>query len=99
MDDQLDFNIRNFRESDIGSLQRLIHETIDLSYAKVYPPRAVEFFKDFHAEQKILDRSRTGTILVIEEAGELSATGSIVDNEIFAVFVHPNVNMVDEEKL
>ncbi|MCG8695352.1 MAG: GNAT family N-acetyltransferase [Minwuiales bacterium] len=81
--------IRKFQESDIGPLQRLIHDTIDISYAEVYPPRAVEFFKEFHAEDKILARSRAGTILVVEEDGELVGTGSIVDGEIFAVFVHP----------
>lgn len=81
--------IRRFRESDLGPLLRLIHETIDVSYGAVYPPRAVDFFKTFHSEQKILARSETGTVLVIEEEGALTATGSIVEGEIFAVFVDP----------
>ncbi len=89
MDSLKDTTIRQFRDSDIGSLQRLIHETIDINYTDVYPPRAVRFFKAFHSEQKILERSRTGTVLVMDEAGELSATGSMVAGEIFAVFVHP----------
>jgi len=84
-------NIRKFRTSDIGRLKRLIHETIDVSYSGVYPCRAVRFFKAFHSEQKIRERSRNGTILVIEEDGELTATGSIVNGEIFAVFVHPDM--------
>lgn len=83
--------IRRFEDADIGALKRLIHDTIDVSYAEVYPPRAVEFFKAFHSEEKILDRSRAGTVLVVEEAGELTATGSMVDGEIFAVFVAPDV--------
>jgi len=83
--------IRRFEDADIGALKRLIMETIDVSYAGVYPPRAVEFFKTFHAEEKILERSRAGTVLVVEEEGELTATGSMVDGEIFAVFVSPNV--------
>ena len=84
-----DANLRNVRESDIGRLQRLIFDTIDTSYSRVYPPRAVQFFKEFHAEHRIIERSRTGTILVLEENGQLVATGSIVDSEILAVFVHP----------
>ncbi len=90
MDTSKNRNIRKFRTSDINRLRRLIHDTIDFSYAVVYPPRAVQFFKDFHAEQKILERSRRGTVLVMEEGGELAATGSMVDGEIFAVFVHPD---------
>ena len=81
--------IRHFRQSDIGPLQRLIQETLDVSYSGVYPPRAVEFFKKFHAEQGILERSQAGIILVAEENGKLIATGSLVQNEILAVFVHP----------
>ena len=84
-----DANVRKFHESDIGRLQRLIYDTIDASYSQVYPPRAVQFFKEFHAEHRIIERSRTGTILVLEENGQLVATGSIVDSEILAVFVHP----------
>jgi len=83
--------IRRFEDGDIAALKRLIMETIDVSYADVYPPRAVEFFKGFHAEEKILQRSRAGTVLVVEEEGELTATGSMVDGEIFAVFVAPNL--------
>ena len=82
--------VRRFEDADIGALKRLIHDTIDVSYAEVYPPRAVAFFKTFHSEEKILDRSRAGTVLVVEEEGELTATGSMVDGEIFAVFVAPN---------
>ncbi len=84
-----DANVRKFRESDIGRLRRLIYDTIDASYSRVYPPRAVQFFKEFHAEHRIIERSRTGTILVLKENGELVATGSIIGSEILAVFVHP----------
>src|SRR2546430_11692859 len=84
-------SIRRFQESDLCQLVRLISETIEISYGEVYPPRAVQFFKDFHSEEKIADRSKTGTTLVIEEDGELVATGSLVGGEILAVFVHPRL--------
>jgi N-acetylglutamate synthase-like GNAT family acetyltransferase len=86
-----DVSIRRFREPDLCQLVRLINETIGISYAEVYPPRAVQFLKDFHSEKKIADRSKTGTTLVIEENGELVATGSLVGGEIFAVFVLPRL--------
>src|SRR5947208_12224695 len=86
-----DVSIRRFQESDLCQLMRLISETIGISYAEVYPPRAAQFFKDFHSEKKIADRSKTGITLVVEEHGELVATGSLVDAEILAVFVHPRL--------
>ncbi len=83
-------DIRRLRDSDVASLRRLICDTINVSYAPVYPPRAVTFFKDFHGEPRITERARLGTVLVIEQAGDLIATGSLVDDEIFAVFVRPD---------
>ena len=58
-----------------------------MSYGRLYPPRAVAFFKEFHAEAKFLERGRIGTVLVVEDEGDLITTRSMVDGEIFAVFV------------
>ena len=81
--------IRPFEDADVVPLRRLICETIDISYAPVYPPKALDFFKAFHAEEKIRERAQRGTVLVAEEDGDLIATGSLLEVEIFAVFVHP----------
>lgn len=81
--------IREFRRADVTSIAQLIHRTIDACYTGVYPPRAVQFFKDFHSPSGILKRSKEGDILVMERAGDVIATGAIVENEIYAVFVEP----------
>jgi GNAT superfamily N-acetyltransferase len=81
--------IREFQESDLVHVRRLIHQTIDVCYSGVYPSRAVQFFKEFHSEEKIMERHRKGEILVVEQDGDVIATGSIVGNDIFGVFVHP----------
>lgn len=82
--------MRDFRASDLQSVQALIFKTIDVSYAPVYPPRALSFFKAFHSEADILQRHRAGDILVIELEGKPIATGTLVEGEIFAVFVDPD---------
>ncbi len=81
--------IRPFQKPDLGALRRLILETIDAGYTDLYPPRAVAFFKRFHGEQEILERASKGVILVAERHDDLIATGSLLGNEILAVFVHP----------
>jgi ribosomal protein S18 acetylase RimI-like enzyme len=81
--------IRAFREADLIPIHRMICDTIDASYSGVYPPRAVEFFKDHHSEKRIAERSAIGEILVAEADGSLLATGSLVGAEIVGVFVHP----------
>jgi len=80
--------IRMFRVSDTGVVRELIHHTIDVAYSPVYPPRAARFFKDFHSEVKIIERHQNGKILVLEKNGKVIGTGSVVDADIFGVFVH-----------
>ena len=89
MDRREDTRIREFRDSDVASIVQLIYHTIDVCYTGVYPPRAVQFFKEFHYPQGILERSRKGDILIMERAGEVIGTGAIVANEIYGVFVEP----------
>ena len=36
--------VRRFRETDLDEVCELVRETIDTSYAAVYPPRVVDFF-------------------------------------------------------
>ena len=81
--------IHQFRESGVGNVLKLIHHTIDVSYSPVYPPRAVQFFKDFHSEVKIIERHHNGEILILEKDGKVIGTGSLVGEDILGVFVHP----------
>jgi GNAT superfamily N-acetyltransferase len=82
-------HFREFCASDVKAVLRLIHHTVDVSYAPVYPVRAIQFFKDFHAEAKILERHQNGETLILEKDGQVIGTGSLVDSDILGVFVHP----------
>jgi GNAT superfamily N-acetyltransferase len=86
-----DVSIHQLRIAELASLQRLIYQTIDSCYSGVYPPRAVQFFKEFHSEEEIKERHRTGEILVVEQDGHLVATGSILGNDILGLFVNPGL--------
>ncbi|RWB97246.1 MAG: GNAT family N-acetyltransferase [Mesorhizobium sp.] len=81
--------IRPFEKADLFALRNLICETIEISYRKDYPSRAIDFFKQFHSKERIMERTASGTVLVVEQDGELVATGSLDGAEIFAVFVDP----------
>jgi ribosomal protein S18 acetylase RimI-like enzyme len=81
--------LRRSDSVDVASIQRLIHATIEASYAGVYPPRAVRHFKEFHSAERIRERQAAGAILVAEQDGQVVATGAIVGADISGVFVHP----------
>lgn len=82
--------LRRARESDLEALLLLIHDTIDVSYRGVYPESAIEFFKNHHRRERILERLRGGVVLVFERTNRLIATGALVGNEILGVFVSPD---------
>lgn len=84
--------IRQFIVDDLICLHYMICNTIDASYSGVYPPRAVDFFKERHSREEITERNATGEVLVFtyERDGSILATGSLVGSEIVGVFVHPD---------
>jgi GNAT superfamily N-acetyltransferase len=82
--------LRSFRSEDLPAVRSLIRETIDVSYAEAYPPRAVAFFKTFHDDSAILARAAEGTVLVAERDGAIVATGARRGNEILALFTRPD---------
>ncbi|WP_192355776.1 GNAT family N-acetyltransferase [Mesorhizobium mediterraneum] len=83
-------NIRPSEIDDLPALSRLIFRTIETSYSGVYPPRAIAFLKQFHSEEKVLQRIETGVTLVAEQDSQLIATASLDGQEITAVFVDPD---------
>ncbi|APV44740.1 Acetyltransferase (GNAT) domain-containing protein [Dehalogenimonas formicexedens] len=79
--------IKPFIEDDLPLLTRLINETIERSYVRAYPPKAVRFFLDYHARVNILRDAAAGIILIGWEGKAAVATGTLVGNYISRVFV------------
>jgi len=86
-------SIRRFREADLSPLRDFIAAVVDASYSGVYPPRAVDFFKDWHSDKRILERNAQGVILIVEDNrnGSILATGSLIGSEISGVFVRSDI--------
>jgi ribosomal protein S18 acetylase RimI-like enzyme len=81
--------IREFRKNDLAAVKDLVDKTIDICYSDIYCPEAVQFFKDWHQENKILKNAEEGYSIVLENDSEIVATGTIVAGEIMRVFVDP----------
>ena len=84
-----DIQIREFNKEDLGSVYRLIQHTIDTSYHEAYPREAIEFFKDYHSKEHILDDAATGYTVVAECNYEVLGTGTLLGINIRRVFVSP----------
>lgn len=84
-----DIQIRRYNEEDLQSVYQLIQNTIDISYCGAYPAEAVEFFKDYHSEEQILNDAATGYTALAENNNELLGTGTLSGTHISRVFVSP----------
>ena len=82
-------SVREFLNNDLVDVKSLVHRTIDVCYSSVYCAEAVQFFKDWHHDEKILENAEKGYTIILEKSNKMVGTGSIVDNEIMRVFVDP----------
>ena len=81
--------IREFKKTDLAAVKGLADETIDICYTGVYCAEVVQFFKDWHTKEKILQNAADGFTIVLEQSGRIVGTGTIVADEIARVFVNP----------
>lgn len=81
--------IREFQRVDLAALKALVQKTITTCYPGHYGPEAIRFFVSYHVEEAILRDAETGCTIVLDKAGRLLGTGTLVDDEIKRVFVAP----------
>jgi N-acetylglutamate synthase-like GNAT family acetyltransferase len=81
--------IREFQSADVAALKSLIHRTIALCYPGHYCAEAVRFFMSYHNEEAIRKDAWEGCTVVLERAGRIVGTGTLVGDEIKRVFVDP----------
>jgi len=79
--------VRRFRETDLDEVCELVRETIDTSYAAVYPPRVVDFFHQYHEREVVISDAASGHTIVVHSGGKLVATGTRAGTTVRRVFV------------
>jgi N-acetylglutamate synthase-like GNAT family acetyltransferase len=80
---------REFDERDLHSVYNLIQNTIDISYREVYSNEAIEFFKEHHSMENVLNDALKGFTIVVEYKGEILGTATLFGSNIRRVFVSP----------
>ncbi len=81
--------IRKFESSDLDDVKSLIYRTIDVCYRPVYNEESVNFFKEWHCGEHILEDAKEGYTIVLEKGDVMVGTGTILADEIKRVFVGP----------
>ncbi len=86
----LNYQILQMREVDLSSVYELVQTTIQVSYHEIYPPEAIEYFKEYHQKDVILMDAMTGYTVLAKCGGAIVASGTLLDSNIRRVFVHPS---------
>jgi GNAT superfamily N-acetyltransferase len=81
--------IRRYREDDLAEVCELVRETIETSYASVYPPRVIEFFHQYHERDVVIADAASGHTIIVRSNGKLIATGTRAGTNVRRVFVRP----------
>jgi GNAT superfamily N-acetyltransferase len=81
--------IREFQKADLPALRTLVRKTIATCYPGHYGAEAVRFFIDYHSEEAILRDAHEGRTVILDKAGRILGTGTLVGEEIKRVFVDP----------
>ena len=89
MSEQNHISTRAFQSSDLIAVKSLIQITIDACYPEVYPEEAVQFFKDWHCDERVLKDAKEGYTILLHKDTRIVGTGTIVDNHVKRVFVDP----------
>lgn len=84
-------SLRMFEDTDLFAVKSLVHRTIAVCYPGHYCMEAVRFFGNYHGDAAILKDARQGCTLVLEKAGRVLGTGTLLGDEIKRVFVEPGL--------
>jgi predicted N-acetyltransferase YhbS len=74
---------------DADSLRELINETIDTCYFRIYPQEAIDYFKDYHNRENIVNDILEGHCLILATGEEFIGTGTLLGSNARRVFVKP----------
>jgi citrate lyase synthetase len=81
--------IRPFVDKDAQPVYAMVQNAIDISYRGVYPPEAIEFFKEHHSMVTIQSDAINGYTVVAEQQHEIIGSGTLLGNEIRRVYIRP----------
>lgn len=78
-----------YHDSDLDELHAFVVHVIRTCYPAHYPPRAVAFFVQHHARERIATDGAKAVVLVVKRRGRIIGTGTLKRESITRVFVDP----------
>lgn len=85
-----DIRIREFDQSDLPAVYRLVQNTIEEVYKDVYPVEAIEFFRCYHSRDNITNDAAAGYTIVAVCGDETIGTATLLGSNMRRVFIKPS---------
>jgi len=80
---------RDYKDSDLESLDKLVSQTIKISYPAFYNQTSIKYFLGYNSLENIRKDCRKGYCVIAEENGVIIGTGSLVGTNIRRVYIDP----------
>lgn len=81
---------RTFQLTDVNAIQSLMEETVSTCYGTFPLAYRQHWIDDHHSRERILTDASEGYTLVVEYQDNIIGTGSLLQDEIQSVFIHPD---------
>jgi GNAT superfamily N-acetyltransferase len=85
------FKLRRYDQGDLDELHALVVHAIRSSYPEHYPPRAVQFFVEHHAREKIATDGAAGFVIIAVSGDRIIGTATLARDTVARVFVAPEL--------
>ncbi len=80
---------RKADQADFSAVLALIQDTIRAIYPRYYPQGCVDYFLNWHSQERVSAAIEAGQVHILLDGGELVGTGSREGDHITRVFVLP----------
>lgn len=75
--------------TDLIAVRKLIHKTIEICFPAYYDEAVVRFFKEYHSIERVREQAASGFTLVYLLDNKIIGTGTLVNDQINAVYIDP----------
>ncbi len=82
--------IRSASKSNFSIIKTITQTAIEAVYPKYYPSGAVQYFIDYHSDDRIMADIEARKVYMFDDHGRIVGTVTVSDNEISRLFVYPD---------